>query len=629
MCGIFGIVFRHGGAAVSAETVEDCADALAHRGPDAKGIYIDGSVAFAHRRLSIIDLNSRANQPFRDAASGVVITYNGEIYNYRELKYELAQLGHGFSTESDTEVLLKAYLAWGKSFLSRLDGIFAFALFDPRSASVLIARDRLGVKPLYYTDSDAGFVFASQPNALIRWPGITRKPDLVGALSFLSYRAVVGSRTLFAGISKLEPGRLLEIRRGRHSCERWWSLPAHLERSRPRPSEVKWLLGNAVERQLVADVPVAALLSGGLDSSILAYELSTRSSKKPVFYTGKVQGPDYDETGYAREVATHFGLAHRIIPIRGPSDLKEIAELVRLRGHPLGMHNEIAMFTLAKAVAKEHKVVFTGEGADEIFAGYSRLFRTPYDHRRSRFLTAFPSPLAEIARRRLELGRHADKLQFFLDRYTYFPIEEIRSLTIGGNLRAEEMQLRSHFEQQFSEAVGDFFSKIAHIFVATHLPALLEMVDNTTMAAGIEARVPYTDHQLVTAAMAIPGSDRLKWKSPIAPAQALSSPVSSFSEHLDVSKYPLRREYRSVLPQSVLCRKKMGFPLPLGQWAIGDGARDYRNLILGGDSPLCDLFDLHALKRWFESGRVNPSDAFGRKFWLLANLGLFFKEVLT
>ncbi|MCZ4093623.1 asparagine synthetase B family protein [Sinorhizobium psoraleae] len=214
MCGIFGIVFKHVGAAVSAETVEHCADALAHRGPDAKGIYINGSVAFAHRRLSIIDLSPRANQPFRDSASGVVITYNGEIYNYRELKYDLAQLGHGFSTESDTEVLLKAYLAWGKSCLSRLDGIFAFALFDPRSSSVLIARDRLGVKPLYYTDNDTGFVFASQPNALICWPGITRKPDLVGALSFLSYRAVVGSRTLFAGISKLEPGSLLEIRRG-------------------------------------------------------------------------------------------------------------------------------------------------------------------------------------------------------------------------------------------------------------------------------------------------------------------------------------------------------------------------------------------------------------------------------
>ena len=603
-------------------------DRLAHRGPDARGVHRAPGIVLAHTRLSIIDPEARSDQPFRDQATGVTLTYNGEVFNYRELRKELEELGLGFATNSDTEVVLRAYLAWGTACLGRLNGMFAFGIYDPRSDQTLLARDRIGVKPLYYAELSQGTGFASQPQALLAWPGVEAKPDPVGISSFLSFRSVVGSRSLFSRIRKLEPGCMALISGGVPRVERWW----HCRFASDTPGQaetIRELLGQAVERQLVSDVPVATLLSGGVDSSILAYEISRRADPKPTCFTGVVRESGYDESGYASSVARQLELNHELIDIPLEIDLDVVTELVQFRGHPLGMHNETAMYALAKAISREHKVVMTGEGADEIFAGYSRLFRTPFDFMRSRIAESLPSCLESYLRRRWELPReHLAALNLFLTRYSYFPRREKLSLANSAWRRQldDDRPLEEHFAWQFAQADGSFFDAIAYIFTNTHLPALLEMVDNTTMAASVEGRVPYTDDKLVTAALALPEQEKLRWKGAWGPLRALSTPISKFSERLDTPKYVLKRLYQGDLPKDVLWRQKMGFPLPLGRWAAGPESRPFRDLVFKQTAAVSDFLDIGALRRWYDSNCQAPNDGFGKKLWLICNLEIFLRR---
>lgn len=629
ICGIFGVVARDPRVEFDVEIVRRCAERLARRGPDAEGVLAARGYAFAHRRLSVIDPDSRSDQPFRDAATGVIITYNGEIFNFRKLRRTLEAAGHEFLTSSDTEAVLRSYLQWGMRFIERLDGMFAFGLHDPRTKQTLIVRDRLGIKPLYYAETAEGVAFASQPTALLSWPGVRSKPDPVGLSSFLSYRSVLGSRSLFREIRKLEPGCLLRLTAGKLEHERWWRCAAEQGQGSFDPSEVRQLLARSVEDQLVADVPLAALLSGGIDSSILAYEIASRASPKPVCFTGVVQGSDYDESQFARAVADKFGLEHRLVDIPIPTDIDLVDELIGYRGHPLGMHNETAMFELARQVGTEHKVVMTGEGADEIFAGYSRLFRAPFDHARQALALRLPRPIGSRLWRRWGVSDAcASELDFFLNRYTYFPQCEKLSLARPSWREAidNDRDLKAHFAAQFEEAGGSFFNRISYVFMATHLPALLEMVDNTTMAAGVEGRVPFTDHKLVSAAMSLPEADRLRWNSLFAPIRAFLHPVAHFSERLDTSKFILKRLYRDVLPPTVLNRRKLGFPLPLGQWAAGPRSEPFRKLLFDGDAAVADIFDMTALKQWYERNRASPHDDFGKRLWLICNLELFMRR---
>lgn len=578
----------------------------------------------------MIDLDSRSDQPFGDKECGVSLTYNGEVFNYRELKQELEHLGHGFLTQSDTEVLLRAYLAWGEAFLERLDGMFAFGLYDQRSGTALLVRDRVGVKPLYYAELPRAVIFASQPSALLAWPGMNADPDPLGISSFLSYRTVIGERSLFRSIRKLEPGCLARVCKGKVEVDRWWRWQNESQSRRYGTQQIGRLLSKSIEQQLVADVPVATLLSGGIDSSILAYEVAQSAKQKPVCFTGVVRGAAYDESAYAQEAADRFGLEQRFVDIPSPTDLRMVEDLVHRRCHPLGMHNETAMYALAREISKDHKVVMSGEGADELFAGYSRIFRMPFDCARARLLAHLPGSLGSPLSRRWGLpARQVSELDFFLSRYTYFPSSEKLSLATP-NWRAaidEDQPLQSHFAREFAEVGGSLFNRISQVFLSTHLPGLLEMVDNTTMAAGVEARVPYTNHRLVAAAQALPVKWKLRWNSPFAPIDAFFQPISSFSERLDTPKYLLKHLYRNVLPPSILSRRKMGFPLPLGRWAVSDESRNFRKLLFDEEPAVASFLDIGALKRWYESERQAASDTFGKKLWLICNLEIFLRSL--
>ncbi|UGX92633.1 asparagine synthase (glutamine-hydrolyzing) [Bradyrhizobium barranii subsp. barranii] len=630
MCGICGFIGQVTDKSVTERNLARCAQTLAHRGPDASGSCVTTSFAFAHRRLAIIDPDPRSNQPFLDEEHGLAVTYNGEIYNYRDLRQELLRRGYQFRTETDTEVLCKAFACWGIDSVKRLRGMFAFAIYDQNTGTAFLVRDRLGIKPLYYACADDDFVFASQPSAILQWPGVRSKVDPAGLSSFLSYRAVFGERTLFADIRKLQPGTWLKITPQSHEHRRWWD-PACLDDSGDG-SSLETLIGSAVEEHLLPHTPVAALLSGGLDSSVLAFELSRHSSQKPTCFTGIVSNDAYDESPYAVEVAKSLKLAHVLVRLPGATSLDVVKRLTAVRGHPIGMHNEAAMYLLARAVSHSHKVLLTGEGADEIFLGYSRIFRLSFDLRRQALLAALPDVIGRPARRHLGLPKFkASEFELFLARYSYFPQAEKLGLATSAWRKdiVHDAELIDWMNNAFHSGGPTPVERIRQFFVRHHLPALLEMVDNTTMAAGVESRVPFTDHRIVALALRMSFSEHLRWKHAFAPFQAAFTPIEKFSETLDVSKAALRTLYSDRLPASVITRRKLGFPLPLGKWATDQSSAPFRDLIFKESPAIADYLDIGAVRRWYARRSQVANDTFGKQLWLICNLEVFLRQLST
>lgn len=632
MCGIFGIVAEQTCTIIDPTEVLRCVNTMTHRGPDACGIVSGSGFCFGHRRLSIIDLDNRSNQPFQDPTGQVTLTYNGEIFNFKQLRYELEREGVCFQTRSDTEVLLHCYLAWGIDCLSKLNGIFAFAIHDARSEETFLVRDRMGVKPLYYYQQRNLFLFASDPEAILRYPGIPCKLDLQGVSSFLSYRSVIGERSLYAGVKKVLPGQYLKLKKNQIIVEEYWNIDLSTSPTTTSVAEIRDLIKNAVSLQLEADVPIAILLSGGIDSSIIAYEAQSHSIDSLSSYTARIAVDGFDESPFAHEIANHLNLHnHSIvdIDIGKYNNLSLVANLIEMRKHPLGMHNELAQYLLALKVASKNKVVLTGEGADEIFAGYSRLFRIPFDYYRGRFLfKTSHSMKKDLLEWVPDAESYCEKLLFFLSRYTYFPIEEKLNL-MRPHIRNEienDRYLLELFAKYFSQSTHlSFFDCISYIMAKVHLPALLEMVDGTTMAAGLEARVPFTDHHIVQAAFNLPQSMKLRWRNGVSFLYACLNPVSKFSEKADISKFALRQAYRNDLPKAILTRPKMGFPVPLKHWA-SESSEEFRNLVFSSDARVSEIFDPDILINWYELNSKMPTEDFGKRVWLILNLELFLRR---
>ena len=606
---------------------------LSHPRPDSEGYHQGNAFSFGHTRLSIVDLNPRSNQPMHDSTKNTYLTFNGEIYNYKEIKKALAKEGCEFRTSSDTEVILESYRRWGDGFLEHLNGVFAFGLYDIRSGAFLLARDRIGVKPLYYSILGKEICFASEPKAIIAYRNESNRINLNAVSSFLSYRTVLGTESFFSGINSLEPGTALWIKNGNITVTKYWDLDFNGRKGTPETVEsIGALVSDAIRLQIPADVPYATMLSGGLDSSIIAHELSAAGAGKPRCFTARFEDQGYDESEFARTFSEKLGLPWNPVDI-GPSDLLAAARvLIRIKDHPLGMHNELAMLFLSKEIRKHVKVVFCGEGADELFAGYGRIFRAPFDFARMRNILRMPPAIGNgilsawgIKNRE----REYDELDFFLNRYYYFPQQEKSNLFNSDTAKElkGDARIRSSFESIFKNpALGNFFDKVWTSFIKLHLPGLLGMLDATTMAVGLEARVPFTDHRLVQAAFNLPNSLKIGWRSPLHHFRALLGPVERFSERHDTTKVALRESYAKKIPESILRRKKMGFPVPLGKWLLEEQRPLVDDLLFTKRSKVNDIFDPKQLREWFAKHASSNGDGFGKKLWMLCNLEIFLQE---
>lgn len=579
MCGICGF-YDFKARPADVQVLRDMLDVQRHRGPDGFGTYADEDVALGMRRLSIIDLKG-GDQPISNEDGSILTVFNGEIYNYRQLRERLIQRGHRLATSSDTEVLVHLYEDYGDDFVDHLRGMFAFAIWDKRYRRLLLARDRLGIKPLYFIQTDGQLIFGSEIKAILQHPSVESDLDIEALTNFLSLRYVPAPQTMFRGISSLPPGCTLACDRHGVKTNRYWDLVFDGIRNGNRreqdyAEELQALLCESVALHLISDVPFGAFLSGGLDSSTIVALMSQLLNKPVKTYSVGFQGDgeSLSELPYARLVARRFHTDHHEVLIR-PTDLVELAETVAWHlDQPLAEYATLANLLVARLAARDVKMVLTGEGGDELFAGYAR-----YSAERlapwfgllpasaTRAAIAASTRLPGFRREKIALYALAqpDELTRFLNWFPLFNSEVKESLLSDDLKQALRGYSTEHIiaTQLTRTEARDSLSRMLYMDTTLWLPdLLLARGDKMSMAASVEARVPLLDHKLVEFAASLPTNMKVKGV---------------------VRKYLLKKVARSWLPKEIVQRKKQGFPIPIAFW-LRNEARSFTRDILSPTS---------------------------------------------
>ncbi len=645
MCGIVGVINLGNNSKLEENILSTMVDLLSHRGPNDKGIFIDEYLALGHRRLSILDLSLSGHQPMSSLSRNVWIVYNGEVYNFEELRRELIERGHRFRSFTDTEVVLNAYVEYGIVCLEKFRGMFAFAIYDKDLKKVFIVRDRIGVKPIYYGEFDGRLIFASEAKAILKYPGFPRKEDLVGMSSYLSYRYPIHEYTMFRGIKTLLPGHYLEVDLiGKdYQIHKYWDLPMVIEDEDKGLSfylyNLKRLLRESVKYRMIADVPVGAYLSGGLDSSIVV-ALMAKSSQQPVkTFTIGFEDQSFNEFNYATEIAQLYGTEHTEILLTSGDYFEEMCKLINYKDAPLGVPNEPALYVMSKELSKHITVVLSGEGSDEIFGGYGRIFRSAYDYKKISLFNHYGHGekrkntgllmklLGKNLQRKYGSISFRDEVDFFLSLYKYTSWEE-KKLLLSEDVLIElsgDGVLDNLFREYFSKLNGlGLCEKFMWMFEKVHIVGLLYRLDTATMAASIEGRVPFVDHKLVEFAMSIPAHYKLKWKSWFHRLVGIFYNADQLSERFDIPKYILRKAFESYLPTSIVRRKKMGFPVPINKWLGKDFLFLLRELLLSSRARSRGIYNIRFIESVINRSEGELSPRLGLQLWMLLNIELWF-----
>jgi asparagine synthase (glutamine-hydrolysing) len=563
VCGIAGRLNFRSGALVDPLVLRRMGDFLAHRGPDGAGVWHEGAVGLAHRRLAIVDLTDAARQPMAADDPRVQVVCNGEIYNFRELRAELEARGYRFRTRSDTEVLLAAYTVHGAECLARLRGMFAFALWDGGRRRLLLARDRPGKKPLYYRLDGDGIAFASEPKAFLAEPSFEPRPDAAALYDYLTYHYVPGPLSAFETVRRVPPAHYLLVEDGRVRLERYWRLRSQPKRrlsEADAAAELRARLRDAVRARLVADVPLGAFLSGGIDSgAIVALMAETGPGPVRTFSIG-FEEPAYDERPYAQLVARRYGTEHHEFVVR-PEAVDLLPRLVWHYNEPYADSSAVATFCLAELTRRHVTVALNGDGGDENLAGYTRYLATRLAERYASLVRPVHRPLAALlgavpaagggtvtrARRFVEaLGETPAR------RYTrwvshFDPVLKRELTTEDFRRAAGDRDSVEHLAAAFRRAEGsDLVDATLQVDRETYLPDdLLVKVDIATMAHGLESRSPFLDHELMEFCATLPSDLKLRGLT---------------------TKYLLKRAVRDLLPAAVVDRPKQGFGVPIDRW---------------------------------------------------------------
>lgn len=590
MCGIAG-EYQFNGQNIPLFNLGKANDRQQFRGPDGEGIYHQDNIALGHRRLKIFDLSDRAAQPMVDNHLGLALVFNGAIYNFLELRQELEAKGYHFHSSSDTEVLLKAYHAWGKACISRLRGMFAFAIWEQKTGNLILARDRMGIKPLYYAQTANGFKFASTLPALLEFDGIDKTIDKTALHMYLTFHAVPEPLTILQGVRKLLPGSMMTVcPDGRSSQTRYWRLQFNDAKANHHFSEKEWLettqetLVQAIRHQLAADVPIGILLSGGLDSSLLvALAAEEKGQDIETFSIGfeSAKGEQGDEFYYSDLVAKHFGTKHHQMFISNKRLADALGNCVSAMSEPMTSHDNIGFYLLSQEVAKHVKVALSGQGADEIFAGYHWFHSCPVSDMTPEESASFLLRL--VADRSYEEYSQLVAPEFQTEN------EALPFLTslCAENGSASPVDNLLAYESTFALANGP-----------------LGRVDNMTMAASLEARVPFLDELSIDLVSAMPQ----RFKMP------------------DDGKYMLKQLGKKLLPKIVVDRTKGYFPVPALKHLQGSTLELMQAVLSPANMKRRGLFNPASVQAMLENPSLYLTPTGGSKLWQIGLLEYWLQQ---
>lgn len=627
MCGIVGIFNISQSSAVSEQLLATMNQAQFHRGPDEGGQYITADIGLGHRRLAIIDL-AAGQQPMLDDTGRFVLVFNGEIYNFPALRTELQQLGHQFKTHCDTEVILRGHIQWGDDCINRLQGMFAYALWDSQERRLVLARDRLGIKPLFYTRIGSRFYFASELKSLTLLPGFDKTLDPRAIEQYFCLGYIADPQSIYQHVHKLAPAHYLVLQQGQehYAPKRYWQLSYARQQETLNDEHYQQQLlaelTKAISSHLVTEVPLGSFLSGGVDSSALVALIANMSAETIRTCSIGFDVASYDESDYANRVAAQYHTQHdsRVV---SSNDYGLIDQLGSIYDEPYADSSALATYRVCELAREKVTVSMSGDGADELLAGYRRYKMLMNEHTLRKYL---PEPIRKLLFK--PLGRYFPKLDWaprmfrakttfqslsmdlvegYLHGVSLLKLHQREALFSESLKRALDgyntLELFRHYEQQFDGQ--DPLSLLQFIDINTWLVGdILTKVDRASMANSLEVRVPFLDHKFVEWTTTVPVSQKLRQGE---------------------GKYVLKKTMEAYLPEDILYRQKMGFRVPLADWFRGELKHYVRERLLSDIIKECGLFNMETIKQWLDehqSGKMDHSTA----LWTLLMFNAFLQQ---
>lgn len=630
MCGINGIAYStRSGRAINSRVLERMRDVITHRGPDDAGVFIDGNVGLGHRRLSIVDV-AGGHQPMTVEDGKLHITYNGEVYNHADFREELEARGHHYQTKCDTEAILHLYEEHGVRCVEHLRGMFAFAIWDQRKRELFVARDRLGVKPLYFVhDGEGSLFFGSEIKALLAAGAVKPEINLPAIPDFLANHATTGEETLFSGVRRLPPGHTLLWRDGEIQIDKYWDVRFAAggngvpKRDDDYVDEWRELFRESVRLRLMADVPLGMFLSGGIDSSAIAAMMAGMVTEPIRTFSVGFAEREANELEFARLVATKFKTEHHEIVISPREFFDVLPRLVWHEDEPIAFESSVPLYFVSKLAQKHVKVVLTGEGSDEMLGGYGRYRKTILNLAFGKNYEAIaPTAVRGLVQRQLEnlplmvkkkltrtfLNHPSDIESLYFENFAVFP-RSIQAKLFTGEMKEQigDVNPYSSLLDCLEETdATNLLDKLLYADTKTYLQELLMKQDQMSMAASIESRVPFLDHKLVEFTARLPERFKIRGRS---------------------TKWILRRAMRGILPEEILTRRKMGFPVPLGRWLRDEYRWVVDEFVLGdrtNDRGIFDAAALRALVAEHNSSRANHES----RLWSLINFEIWARQFI-